>query len=286
MPEGRGKPGGVDELRRGGHDDRRGDQDPGEEGEEDAGEEEALSAPWQAGGRRRLWRRLFPGGEQVFHQGEQVVHGPVQHQGGGGIIQEHQEDGGGAPEGELLLQGAALCIHGAGDEVDDGHEDGQEVHLLPEKGQQPVRGPQVRDGAEGSSLKGLVIGEKIVGGDEEGYLQGQGKEALQHIPGLIVVFRIPGAEHHEALVALEGFLEMVHHRGQPALGFPLLRLDGVGPAVQGEQEQVHAQAQHEDGETVMVQKAVGQAENVLKKNLERGNEKLIQQHGAHLRRGL
>ena len=79
---------------------------------------------------------------------------------------------------------------------------------------------------------------------------------------------------------------MGDHRGQPAFRLPLFRLDGVGPAVQGEQEQVHAQAQHQDGETVMIQKAVGQAENVLKKNLERGNEKLIQQHGAHLRRGL
>ena len=79
---------------------------------------------------------------------------------------------------------------------------------------------------------------------------------------------------------------MVDHRGQPALGFPLFRLDGVGPAVQGEQEQVHAQAQHQDGETVMIQKAVGQAENILEQDLERGNEKLIQQHGAHLRRGL
>ena len=75
-------------------------------------------------------------------KGEDVVERPVKDQAGGGIVQEHEEEGGHAVELDFRLDGVVLRKDGGGDDVDERHEKGEQVDFQRADGEQGVRQPQ------------------------------------------------------------------------------------------------------------------------------------------------
>ena len=86
----------------------------------------------------------------------------------------------------------------------------------------------------------------MIGCDKKGNLQQQRQHTLQGIEGLIIVLPVIGLEHHKPLVAGEGLFDVLDPAGHLLLGVPFLVLDGVGPAIQGQEQHVHGEAQHKN----------------------------------------
>ena len=84
--------------------------------------------------------------------------------------------------------------------------------------------------------------QKVVGDNEERYLQKQRYRAAQHIQRAVVVLAVIGLQNHRALVAAKGFLDMGYAVVQPRLGQPFLLLKRVGSAVKRQHKQIHRQA--------------------------------------------
>lgn len=269
---------GIHKLPGGGFDHRCGDQDTQQQRQRQAGGDE------NARGRLRVLRLLCflrfllrgPDFEDdVLPQGEEVVQRPVEDQARGGVVQEHQEHQRHAVELDLALEGHAPGIDGAGNDVDGGHEDRQQVDGHAADLQQPVRFPQVGDGAKGHALEQGQMGEVVVRRDEEGDLQQERQGALQGVERLVVVLAVVRLKDHDALVALEHLLDVVNAGLELLRGFPLLLLDGVRPLVQGQHQEVDRQAQEDDGEARVVDQLHSPGVNHVEQQLQGTQDQFV-----------
>ena len=139
-----------------------------------------------------------------------------------------------------------------------------------------VRRTQVPDGPQGYAVQDLHMGQKLVGCHKEGNFQQQGDGAVQGIGGPIMVLPVIGLQNHHPLVAGEGFLDMGHALPELCLRIPGFLLHGIRPPVQGQDQDVHDQAQDDDGKAGMADELVGNGKDDLKEQLQRPDEQGFQ----------
>ena len=124
-------------------------------------EEDNKSQNRQTGERQQSFANLpciFQLIENGFYQREKIVQSPVEDQTGRGGIEENQEKQCHAVELDLGLHGEALQIDGAGDHVDQRHQDGQGIERKIAQNNKTVRCPKIGDWTEGSSAQKLGAG--------------------------------------------------------------------------------------------------------------------------------
>ena len=112
--------------------------------------------------------------------------------------------------------------------------------------------------------------------DKERNFQQQRQQALQNIIRLIPVEPIERLQHHKALITPKGLFDMLHPGLDAFFQRVLLILDRVDTAIEGEQQEVHAKAHHQDRQAVVLKQHIAAAEYHFKKELQRRDEKLIE----------
>lgn len=169
----------LHKLRRGGVDHRGGNQQAGQDRQENHGSEESPAEVPVL----RLCRFfcLFRGPalseelfDDVFQKRKDIVQGPVEDQAGRGIVQQDQEDQRHAVELDFAFQGHAAGIDHTGDDIDQGHEDREDVDRRAADFQHPVRGGQIGNRPEGDPLQNRQVGQEVIGRHEKRNLEQQG----------------------------------------------------------------------------------------------------------------
>ena len=74
---------------------------------------------------------------------------------------------------------------------------------------------------------------------------------------------------------MEGFFEMVHDGLHPLFRGAFFILDGVRPVIQGEEQEIHRQAQDDDGQAVIIQDIGGKAVDILIQDFDGPDQQLI-----------
>ena len=263
----------LHELRRGGVDHRRGDQQTGQDRQEDYRSEESpaempvfrLCRFFCLFRRFALSEELF---EDIFQERKDIVQRPVEDQAGRGIIQQDQEDQRHAVKLDFAFQGHAAGIDHTGDDIDQGHEDREDVDGHTADFQHPVQGGQIGNRPEGDPLQNGQVRQEVIGRHEERDLEQEGQGAPQDIIRLIIVLAVEGLEHHEALIAGEGFPDLIDPGLQALRDFLLLPLEGIGLFIQRQDEDVDRDTEDNDRENRAALRLHGQGEDHIEQQLD------------------
>ena len=78
-----------------------------------------------------------------------------------------------------------------------------------------------------------------------------------------MVLPVVGLQNHHPLITGESLFDVASTGCQLCLHIPGGLLHGIGTAVQGQHQDVHGKAQHDDGKTGMVQDLAGKIEDIF-----------------------
>ena len=157
-----------------------------------------------------------------------------------------------------------MRVDEARDNVDESHQDGQDVHTETADTEQSVRSSEIGDGAQGDTLHEAQARQEIICRNEKRNLQEKRDRFHEYILESVVVLAVISLEDHYALVALEGCLDTVNIGLHEALLLPLFVLEIVRILVKRQDEEVDDKAYRNDGEGNIARVFIGTKENTLK----------------------
>ena len=174
-----------------------------------------------------------------FRQGEHIVQRPVKHKARRRGIKKEQEEDRHAVQLNLRFGKASLGENHAGNQIDNGHDNGQKIDRQPRNMQKPVRLSEIRNRPERNALQNGKPRQKPICRDEKRNFKKERRCSAQNIGRLIIVLPVICLQHEHALITLERLFDMGHAAVQRKLRLLLLRLHGVRPLIQRQHQNVH-----------------------------------------------
>ena len=222
--------------------------------------------------------------DDILAEGIDVVQRPVEGEGRRGVVQEDEEQRGHAVELYLVAARKVMRIEEGRDEVHHRHQDGQDIDAESADDKELIRRAKVADRAEGNAVQGLHVGEQVIRGKEEGYLQKHADAGAKGHELAVAVLAVQRGYHGEALLPLEHLAYHAFHGGHAGLQGAFLFLPAFHLVVDGQDDRVHGKAHQDEGKAIGRRSVKAPAQNDLHTEFKRGDADKVEefQHGPAL----
>ena len=219
--------------------------------------------------------------DDILAKGIDVVQRPVEGESRRGVVQEHEEQRSHAVELYLIAAGKVVRVEEGRDEVHHRHQDGQDVDAEPADDEKLVRRTKVADRAKGNAVQGLHVGEQMIRGKEEGYLQKHAYAGAKRHELAVAVLAVQRGYHGEAFLPLEDLAYHGFHGSHAGFERTFFFLPAFHLVVDGQDDRIHGKAHQDEGKAIGSRSIKAPAQNDLHTEFKRSDADKVEefQHG-------
>jgi hypothetical protein len=211
--------------------------------------------------KENIFPGTFYGVVDIFKKAENIIQGPIEDKTGGGIIKKNQKNKGHAVQLNFIPRRQAAKIHRSGNDVDEGHEQGQNIQGKAAGRKKGIGLSEVIDKEEMRPFKGFKTGQVRIRGNKKRYLYQKPKGGTKRKNRVIMILPVIGGKNHILFVPFENGLDFFDLWVQAFLRIPFRLLPSFGYHIKGKAEYAHRNTDEGHGYSRFFENLLGENKN-------------------------